>query len=236
MVSLYSRRRWCRRFVMLNTALHVVRYCIRHSCTRICVMHLYYNTLHRTIPLLQHTTTHYNTLHRTIPLLQYATHTTAPWNTLRTCCTHTATLCNTRAHEGWAQVHDQMNESYLTYEWVIFKVSLSVVHMHEDVVHMHEDKRTPALQNEWVLSQWVMSHIWMSHVTHMNESCHIYEWVLSHIWISHVTHVKESCHTYEWVMSHIWLNHVTRMNEGRCTHALPKTPRLPSRPGLLHCL
>jgi len=71
-----------------------------------------------------------------------------------------------------------------------------------------------------------MNDIWTSHVTHMNESCHIYEWVMSHtwmshvtyewvmshIWMSHVTHMNESCYIYEWVMSHIWMSRVTHMN------------------------
>jgi len=63
---------------------------------------------------------------------------------------------------------------------------------------------------------------WLVHgymyVTHINESCHIYEWVMthtyiyadlfpgicmSHIWMRHVTYMNESCHMYEWGMSHI---------------------------------
>jgi len=63
---------------------------------------------------------------------------------------------------------------------------------------------------------WVMSHIWMSHVTHMNESCHIYEWVTSHIWMSHVTHMNASCHTGELTDSFVTMalmSHVTRRNE-----------------------
>ena len=81
-----------------------------------------------------------------------------------------------------------MNESCLTYEWVMSHVWMSHV-THEWVTsHMNESRHT---------YEWVMSHIWKSHVTHMNESRHTCECVMSHIWMSHVTHVNESCHTYD---------------------------------------
>jgi len=34
---------------------------------------------------------------------------------------------------------------------------------------------------------WDMSHIWMSHVTHVNESCHVYEWAMPQICLSRVS-------------------------------------------------
>jgi len=46
-------------------------------------------------------------------------------------------------------------------------------------------------------------------VTHVNESCLIFEWVMSHMSMNHVTYVTESRHTSEWVTSHIWMRHVT---------------------------
>jgi len=42
---------------------------------------------------------------------------------------------------------------------------------------------------------WVMSHIYISHVTHMNETCLMYEWIMSRKWISHISHTYKSCHT-----------------------------------------
>jgi len=67
-----------------------------------------------------------------------------------------------------------------------------------------------------------MSHLWMSFVTHLNESCCIFEWVLSRVWTSHITNMTES---YEWVTAHvewvmyhiwmsqhIWMSHSTHMN------------------------
>jgi len=66
--------------------------------------------------------------------------------------------------------------------------------------------------------EWAMLHIWMSHVTHMNEPCHTCERVISRMWMSHVAHMNESCHTYEWLMSHVWMSHVTHMNESCHTY------------------
>jgi len=79
----------------------------------------------------------------------------------------------------------------------------------------------------------------MRHVSHVNESCpvynvrlfgcllmyvhhsmlHTYEWVNSHIWMSHVPHMNKTCPTYVWAMSHIWMRHVphiTRHNLCAC--------------------
>jgi len=71
-----------------------------------------------------------------------------------------------------------------------------------------------------------LSARWMSHVTHINESCHIYEYVilqlymnvyawegrggvgLSARWMSHVTH--------QWVMSHTWMCHIIGVPESVC--------------------
>ena len=42
---------------------------------------------------------------------------------------------------------------------------------------------------------WVMSHIYISHVTHMSETCFMYEWIMSRKWISHISHTCESWYT-----------------------------------------
>jgi len=95
----------------------------------------------------------------------------------------------------------------------------------------------------YVFNFILMSHMGMSHITHMNQSCHMYECVMSHtdqnvgclyisarththarthtnkriymlhIWMRRVTHMDESCHTYRWVISHVWMSHVTHTNE-----------------------
>jgi len=73
----------------------------------------------------------------------------------------------------------------------------------------------------------------MSHVTHMNESCHMYEWVMSHIWMNHVhtqewvmihvrmghgLHMDESCYSYEWAVVLTWMRRITNMNESCHTY------------------
>jgi len=109
-----------------------------------------------------------------------------------------------------------MNESCLTYEWVMSQICMSHVTYMNASCHTYE---------------WVLSHIWMRRVSHMNEchksmslitdmneSCHTYEWVMSYVWMSHVTYTNESCHTYDWVMSHVQLSHATRMDESCHTY------------------
>ena len=55
----------------------------------------------------------------------------------------------------WMSHVSHMNESCLTYEWVMSHIWMS------HVSHMNESCLT-----YW----WVMSHMWMSHVSHRNES------------------------------------------------------------------
>jgi len=50
----------------------------------------------------------------------------------------------------------------------------------------------------------VIARSWMSHVTHMDESCHMYEWNMN---------MSASCHTHEWKMSHTCTKHATYMND-----------------------
>jgi len=63
-------------------------------------------------------------------------------------------------HMIWMSHVSHMNESCLTYEWV-----MSHIWIHH-VSHMDESCHT---------DEWVMSHRWMSHVSQMNESWHTYE-------------------------------------------------------------
>jgi len=65
------------------------------------------------------------------------------------------------------------------------------------------------LQHKTAKSRCICSG--MSLPTPTKESCQTYGSVMSHIWIRHVTHMNESCHIYD--MSYIWMCHVTYMNE-----------------------
>jgi len=70
---------------------------------------------------------------------------------------------------GWSDIRmspvSHINESCLTYEWVLSHIWMS------QVSHMNESCLT---------YEWVMSHIWISYVSRTNESCLTYEWVMSH--------------------------------------------------------
>jgi len=85
----------------------------------------------------------------------------------------------------------------------------------EELCHPYESprqqnfSRVPRMQP----CRWVMLHMRMNHVTHMGQTCHIYEWVTSHIYMSRVTHMSVSCHRYGYVMLHIWMHHVTHVHE-----------------------
>ena len=98
------------------------------------------------------------------------------------------------------------------YEWVLSKVWIRQA--------TTDAARLWSFDDCFDTYQWNMSHISKSHVTHMSESCHIYERVMSHIWISHATtdavrlwYFDDCTDTYQWVMSHLWVSHVTHMSE-----------------------
>jgi len=84
-----------------------------------------------------------------------------------------------------------MNESCLSYEWVMSLIWMS------HVSHM----------NESCLSyEWVMSHVLFireTRLVHIRDITKRYEWVMSRVWVSRVLHMKESCCTCEKVMSHM---------------------------------
>ena len=130
-----------------------------------------------------------------------------------------------------------INESCHTCEWFMSHIWVShVTHMYICMIAQDAWEGLRVMSHIWVrnvthmmshvthmsescqIYEWVMSHIWVSHVTHLSESCHTYEWVMAHIWVSYVTHMSESWQTYEWVMSHIWMSHVTHMNESCHTY------------------
>ena len=135
-----------------------------------------------------------------------------------------------------------MNESRLTYEWVMSHIWMS------HVTHINES---------CLMCEWVMSHVWMSHVPRTNESCHTHDVAWSHTcstsqWshpLTHlhypfflilslacVSHMNESCPMYEWVMSHVWISHVTHMTSHMVSHLQYLTIASPSHTSILHLL
>ena len=99
-----------------------------------------------------------------------------------------------------------MNESWHMYMWI------------SHVSYMNESCCTCVILSclSGSIYEWVMSQI------HLNESCLVLEWVMSHIPMRHVTHMHESCYIYEcgiWT-SHIWMSHVTYMNTSCRTCAI----------------
>ena len=125
-----------------------------------------------------------------------------------------------------------MNESCLTYEWVMSHIWMShVSHMNESCLscewmmrHIWVN-RLPYMNAPCLIwmNEWGITHIWTSHVTYMNASCHLYEWVMAH------TYMDESCHTYEWLLNRglhsspdvtdaVHMDHVSHMNESCLTY------------------
>jgi len=126
--------------------------------------------------------------------------------------------------------------SHVTYERVM---SWLMSRMNEWIMSRMNESRLCCWGRAGRVRQWAC-HVWMHHITHMNESCHIYECVMSHscaiwgarvvsdheschIWLCHLSRIKESCHAYEWVVSQrnswrtcaIWLVQVVSANESR---------------------
>jgi len=104
----------------------------------------------------------------------------------------------------WKQHVAHMNESCLTYEWVMSHVCMN------HVSHMTES---------WHTYECVKSHTCMRHdaqvqrhVTLLHQQYHAWVRVTSHLWMRHVTHMNDSYHTYQWFMSHLWMRHITLMN------------------------
>jgi len=78
-------------------------------------------------------------------------------------------------------------------------------------------------------SLWVISHEWMRHVTHIKESCHLYEWVAStsllclFCWYASFicySRALNALFLHEWAMSKVRISDVTpwHTNESCHTH------------------
>jgi len=178
---------------------------------------------------------------------------------------------SSRMNDIWMRDTEYMNEcmtlnnsllhvhpdTWLTHSHASWHVASWVCHTHTTVnlsrtdvgmshVAFHESCHTRMNKLRCTYG-WVMSHIWMSHVTHMNESCHIFEWVwIGHVTCmnvpsglpQHVTHVLSALtrsllpvshtHTYERVTTHIctqfiariYMSRGTQMNESHHTCAM----------------
>jgi len=99
--------------------------------------------------------------------------------------------------------YPRMNESSITYGWVISHVRMR----HVPHVDKSWDTHSKWFRHLPIETQhgWVMWHVWMYIYiyTYMKE----HGWVMLHVWIgawiSHITHVNGSDSTYEWVMLHV---------------------------------
>ena len=89
-----------------------------------------------------------------------------------------------------------MNESCLTYKQPMSQICISQISQQDNVCRQHEYR---AVSATW----WTPCHVRVSRVSHLNESCFIYD---------------GPCPTYEWVMSYIWMRHVPLMNESCVLH------------------
>jgi len=121
-------------------------------------------------------------------------------------------------NQTWDMTHPYMRHDSFIYDtWLILYI-----------IHVRSVTWLPHVWHDSLMSEAWLSHeqcVVTSHVTHVTESCLIYEWVMSHIvhdsiyetelrinvswrvmshmWLSHVSYMNESCLIYEWVMSHI---------------------------------
>ena len=144
--------------------------------------------------------------------------------------THTHTHTYTHTHVGVLEGF-RVTRHPVSHTWM-----RHVTHMNEYLARINESRHTRQrlelvthMNESCHLYEWVMSHIWMSHITHVNESYHTCEWVISRMWMSHITHMNESCHTYEWVMSHIWMSHVKQIAFEHLAHYISLSPDVSCR-------
>jgi len=127
----------------------------------------------------------------------------------------------------WMSHVTHVKESCHTYER---SISISSCEKHICVIYTAPKCRRVPQSRTY---EWDMPHVWMNHVTHVKESCHIYERSISHsnvwdshmcdvyytemsasvivtnIWMSHVTHTNDSYHICEEVLSHMSTIHIT---------------------------
>ena len=107
-----------------------------------------------------------------------------------------------RVSATWVMSHKHnlhvahMNESCLTYKQPMSQICISQISQQDNVCRQHEYR---AVSATW----WTPCHVRVSRVSHLNESCFIYD---------------GPCPTYEWVMSYIWMRHVPLMNESCVLH------------------
>jgi len=99
----------------------------------------------------------------------------------------------------------RINESCLTYEWVM---------PHIWIGHVSQ------MNGSCLTYERIMSRIEISDVSHMNESClanNVGRVICGAEFVCRAFLCEESCPTYECVMSHIWMSHVLHVN-GSCPH------------------
>jgi len=120
-----------------------------------------------------------------------------------------------------------MNASCHIYEWVMWHIWMC------DMWHIWHTDHVTSQQRPLRGSTRFMNdsyHISSSHVTHINESCHIYEWVMWHICMCDMWHTWHTDHVTSQQRPlrgstrfmndsyHISSSHVTHMNESCHTY------------------
>jgi len=105
--------------------------------------------------------------------------------------TYESSLTHHNSHMNESCALSHVNESWLTYEWVMTHIWMS----HDSSVIPHINKVTWWVT--WLVTyECTMPPIWMSHVTfHIPSDSSrrvTYEWVMTHIRMSHDSHKNES--------------------------------------------
>ena len=135
-------------------------------------------------------------------------------------------ICEWVMSHIWMSHVTHVNESCHTYEWVMSHIWMSHVTRMSESSHAYEWDMSHLFARDEILDLgdrqdhelvgWICRNesrrIWTSHVTHMKESCHLYN-ELWHIW-TNMSHVCLSHVTWKWVIAHM-NEHVTRMKESR---------------------
>jgi len=122
----------------------------------------------------------------------------------------------THERDIWMSHVSHMTE---TYEWVMSHtwprhMNESCLTHDRDMWMSHVSHKTHVNTRQVYVChtyEWVTPCIRMGHVTHMSESCKIYE---------RVKHIHKSCHAYNCIMLHIQISHVTHTHE--MSHTWPR--------------